>query len=278
MARSRRKRIKTGDRRQVARRREDAPVARAMAPGTDSAVISRPVPAESKPAGKAAAEPIAQTPSWRLFGASLRLWRDNGTASLIIYLMPAVLMAAGGSLAAGTYSYEARYALGLYIVIGALLLAVANVPAGIYLQLRAIRGEKPGALECYRHGLPQLMRIIGAAALLLPLFILGLAALIVPGIMLLRRYLLTPYYIIDDRLGIRDAMERSAADSKPVSAHILGTIGIWLLWTAACFWLLVPILPPYGLVMATLVASWLASIPALRFKEVALRLPATGRD
>jgi hypothetical protein len=66
--------------------------------------------------------------------------------------------------------------------------------------------------------------------LLIGLYVfVGLILFIVPGLIMLRRYFLAPYVLLDTRCSIKEAMERSAAMTKPYSKYIWGVIGVMFL-------------------------------------------------
>ncbi len=99
--------------------------------------------------------------------------------------------------------------------------------------------------------------------LLIDLYILvGLILLIIPGLIMIRRYFLAPYVMIDTKCGIKEAMERSAAMTKPYSGSIWGIIGVSFLIG------LVAIVPFIGSLAAFMLAALYSVAPAIRYQEL----------
>jgi hypothetical protein len=91
--------------------------------------------------------------------------------------------------------------------------------------------------------------------------LLGLPSLIV-GLVMLRRYLLAPYVMLDKKLGIRASMDRSAALSKLNTNSVWGIIGVMLLIG------LINIVPILGGLVSFIVGSLYSIAPALRYEQL----------
>lgn len=106
-------------------------------------------------------------------------------------------------------------------------------------------------------------RMLGLYILVGLFIFVGLILLIIPGLIMIRRYFLAPYVMLDKRpKSIMEAMEISARMSKPYSGSIWGIIGVMFL---------------IGLISIIPVIGWLASFflgvaysvaPALRYQEL----------
>lgn len=219
--------------------------------------------------------PINQTPSFQLVTVSARLWFRNYNTCIVATILPGLLVLLGGLLANGLQSgFNFWVILGLTSAFIGTIWQVLNLPTLCYLAVRVVHNHLPSVREIYSNGLRLLPRIFGLFAIVALLALGGLLLLIVPGLIVVRRYALAPYYLIDQNLGIRQAMARSAADSKPVSRYIWGVFGIYVVATALCIAIFSRILPPYGNIIGAFLTSLLLFMPALRYKEVALRQPA----
>lgn len=110
------------------------------------------------------------------------------------------------------------------------LVAYLFAPAIIVTQLKSVRGEKIDLSQALKEGLKYFWKLLGLLICMGLLILGGLILLIVPGLIMIRRYYLAPYYLIDQDLSITEAMRQSAADSKPVSGAVWGVIGVSVLF------------------------------------------------
>lgn len=218
--------------------------------------------------------PIKQTGSWRLAALSAKLWSVNYKTSLLLLVGPAVLFVAGGLLAPDINTINNKTLAGVLLASASVGLIFILVPVAYYLQVQAINGQVPGIRQTVRQGLRYFLRLAGLALLVTFLVLVGLIMFIIPGIILIRRYYLAPYYLIDQDLGIRQAMNRSAADSKAVSMYIWGVFGVLAVTTILGWVLLARIFPPFGTALSVFVTSLFVFLPALRYREVAMRKSA----
>lgn len=226
----------------------------------------------SRPA--TAGKPFNQSSSWALLKPSAQLWFKNSNTCIILLLLPSLLFALGSRLVPEIDPLNGWRILGLISLGIGILLMLFNAPASLYMQVLIIRGETPSAMDCYRGALRHFFRLLGLAALLSALILLGILFFIIPGLIFVRRYALASFYLIDHNLGIRAAMQRSAADSKPVSKYIWSLIGVNAVITVVTFVLFVKIFPPFGGLIASFIISLYTFGPALRYREVALHRPA----
>ena len=90
----------------------------------------------------------------------------------------------------------------------------------------------------------------------------GLILLIIPGFIMIRRYFLAPYVMINEDLSITEAMRRSAALSKPYSGYVWGIIGVAILLSLPSG---IPRVGPY---IAFIFALFYSVAPALRYLEL----------
>lgn len=99
--------------------------------------------------------------------------------------------------------------------------------------------------------------------LLTGLYILvGLILFIIPGLIMLRRYFLAPYVLLDTRCSVKDAMERSAEMSKPYSKYVWGVIGVMFLIGLA------NVITGIGWLIAFVLGMYYSVAPALRYQEL----------
>jgi hypothetical protein len=95
------------------------------------------------------------------------------------------------------------------------------------------------------------------------LIVIGLIFLIIPGIIMLRRYFLAPYVMLDnDTIGVWDAMEKSASMTKKHSRSIYSIIGVMILISMA------GVVPLIGWMISFVLAFFYSVAPALRYQEL----------
>lgn len=105
-------------------------------------------------------------------------------------------------------------------------------------------------------------RIFGLYIVTVVIVIAGLFLLIIPGLILLRRYYLAPYAMIDKNLSIGDALNESAELSKRNTGAVWGLFGVMLLIG------LIGIIPFIGGLVSFIVGSLYSVAPALRYQQL----------
>lgn len=106
----------------------------------------------------------------------------------------------------------------------------AMLPMFTYLQLRSSQGVKVSIGAVFRETKPYFWRLVGLRLLLGLLYFVGLLLLIAPFFFFWKRYMLSRYYVVDQNMGISEAMAASAADSKKYGDAIWGIVGVRTLW------------------------------------------------
>lgn len=259
---SRRERLTDGSRTVPSRKRQPA----SETPASETSLFST---QKDKPVAE---PPIANpTPSYVLLAMSVRLWLRNYNTAITLTILPVLVMLLGIQIAQGTDYVSNRSIAGALIVIAGSLWSFLNTPATYYMHLRAMRGERPTVWQCYRQGLRFLPRIVGLAMIAAIIMFFGLLAFIIPAFIFTRRYLLSFYYLIDMDLGIRESLQRSAADSKASAKQIWGSLAAFFFVIMAATALFTPLMPPYGSALSALSVSFVSFSLALRYKEVGLR-------
>ncbi len=212
----------------------------------------------------------ALTSSWQLLPKSYELFRDNFRVAFTLLIVPTLLLQLGSTLALVAKD-PAIYRSGLALQFVASIILLICVAAGTLLQIRVIRGKAVSVYGVVRDSMNYWLRIVGFSLLFAIMLAIGFVALIVPGLIVLRRYILTPYFLIEEDLPIRQAMQRSHAASYPIRKHvwtmlliILGFSGIGFIFTKLS--------PEYGGFFAALLPIVYAFLPALRYKEAAANL------
>jgi hypothetical protein len=105
-------------------------------------------------------------------------------------------------------------------------------------------------------------RLLGLYIVVGLVVLVGFILLIIPGLIMIRRYFLAPYVMIDKKLGIREAMDQSAALSKLNTGSIWGILGVMVLIS------LVNIIPIIGGLASFVLGSLYSVAPALRYEQL----------
>ncbi len=148
---------------------------------------------------------------------STQLFNEHIVAAMYLVVLPGLVYLLGTMLRGVIDPQHPvltdRVIIGTFIAAIGSIWSVINIGPAIQLQLRALDGHNDNLRTYYRRGLPYFWRILGYYLLFVVVVVGGLILFIIPGIIFLRRYLLGPYYIVDQNMSVSDAFKRSAADS-----------------------------------------------------------------
>jgi hypothetical protein len=212
---------------------------------------------------------ITLTPSWDLIQPSLRLCITNAQDIILLSLLPTLLFDLGSILSHQTHAHN-RVILGDICQVASLIWLLINVPALYIYQLAVIRGKRISLKAAYHQGLPLVVRFIGLSIIAGIGIIIGFILLIIPGIILINKWYLASYYLIDRRCSIKEALQASWRETKPYSGYIWGIFGVTILLAVASGVIQTLIVKPYGLgiILSTLVTYIYLFAPALRYQEI----------
>lgn len=218
--------------------------------------------------------------AFELFGKSKEIVQRNLSSFVILNLLPAATMLGSaiatsrstertndlgnfGSLS-GLPTYAIASLAGFGIAIFILVIIVgAIIRAMLYgLQLEGAKGKTPDISALWEIGKKYWLRLFGLGILVGLAILGGLILLIVPGFIMIRRYFLAPYILVDKDTTIMDAMRQSAALSKPYSGSIWGVIGVSVLVS------LPGIIPIIGSFISLVLGVLYSVAPALRYEEL----------
>jgi hypothetical protein len=146
------------------------------------------------------------------------------------------------------------------------LISLLFAPALAYTQLQSVRGKTVDFLQALKASTKFFWRFIGLVIVMGIVILVGFVLFIVPGLFMLRRYILAPYYLIDKDMKIFEAMRASAADSKKFSSAIWGLIGVEILCTV------VGVIPIIGWIISAALSIAYYCAPAIRYTQVKKRV------
>jgi hypothetical protein len=139
---------------------------------------------------------------------------------------------------------------------------VLSTIALLLLSLAGARGQRMTMGESLKAGVPFFWRFLGLSIIIGLLEVIGLILFVIPFFFVLKRYLLTPYYMVDRNLGISESMRLSVEDSKKYSGALWGIVGVYILIG------LPPIIPFIGSIVSAVLYIMYYAAPAIRYLEI----------
>src|SRR5665213_1562316 len=158
--------------------------------------------------------------AFSLFNPSMKAVSLNLITLIELVLIPVLVVTLGELM---------KHAGGRAITSVGEILSLLLAPAAYITQLRSARGKTIDFTEAVKESLHYFWRMVGLGIVLFVVIGIGFILLIVPGLFLLRRYILSPFYLIDRDMKVFDAMRASATDSRTFSVAIWGLIGVQVL-------------------------------------------------
>lgn len=212
-----------------------------------------------------ASHPKQLIPSWSLLAPNIKLLQKFAEHVIVLVLLPSLLADLGNAVIAPHNQH-----IGLGLAGLGTLWALTNIGASYYMQTIAVSSKTASLGECYQKGWHYFWRLFSFAILFTVMLVVGLVLLIVPGLIVLRRYFLTFFYIVDEDLSIKAAMQRSSHATKPVAGSIWGIIGVIFVINFLALALANGFHqnPGIGLVITSLAGLLYLFLPALRYREI----------
>ena len=230
----------------------------------------------SKKPSKKSTTKIKPTGAFALFGQSYDLVRRNLSSFVILNLLPAAILLGtiiSRNRSANTNNLGNDSGLPVYlnnrfggfgvIITLAVIIAIFIVSTMLFcLELQAAKGKTPDLSSLWDYVSKFWLRLVGLSLLVSLYVIGGFILLIIPGIIMIRRYFLAPYVLIDQDTTVTEAMRRSAEMSKPYSRSIWRIIGVAVL-------LGIPsLINDIGSFISLILAVAYSVAPAIRYLEL----------
>lgn len=211
--------------------------------------------------------------AFSLFNKSSELVKANLNAFAILYALPFVMgllslsnqneeRESGVMWTNGTFKFGPLFGAALTL---SLVLAVLYVVAAlmmVVLEYKAAHGKTPTLGEVWQDTKKYGWRLVGLGIVVGVLAVVGLILLIVPGVIVISRYFLSAFAMIDKDLGIGDAMRESEKISK----------GYWgSIWTVIGVAVLISIIGTFGIIgwgISFVLTALYSVAPALRYLEL----------
>lgn len=214
---------------------------------------------------------------WQLLAASWQLLRQYYEAVLFLFILPGLLYILGTALVGDGRQlqhwadFSGRQRVGLAVIAAASLWSLVNLAPSVYFRLQAARQRPVSLGQCYRQGFRHLWRLLGLYAFFALTIVGGLALAVVPGLvalyLIVSRYYLAGYYVVDQNMGIRQALRRCGLETAPYRP------AIWsIFWLQQLFNLLSAVAGLLFLDVGAAIGVFIALVPLflppLRYYEI----------
>jgi hypothetical protein len=230
--------------------------------------------------------PLRLNGSFELFGKSSKIIRNNiwifGPLFVLVFLFnfhawewtPALGGDTGhhwtryswlGAGFASSLPYFLWYAVVGYTIFWFLFVIIAGTTIQIMTQqaqLEATENKSLDFIKLWTVFKDLKWQMFGLYATIGFYILLGLLFFIIPVLIMMRRYILAPYVMLDTRCDIKTAMERSDEISKPYSGYIWGMICVMALIG------LFNVIPGIGWMVAFVLGMFYSAAPAIRYQEL----------
>jgi hypothetical protein len=221
------------------------------------------------------------TPAFELFPKSYHLVRKNIWVFVTLCIFPLIIGLSNGVWvvdsqrhfhtdapviwgAIGTSTLPA-YAWGGFgiTLIFAMVLAIILQIMTQAAQLDVSMGKSANLSRAWKVVKARGLQMLGLYLLVGLITAVGFVLFIIPGIIMLRRYFVAPYVLLENKeMGVWDAMEKSAQLTKQDPWSVYSILGLMLLFS------LFGVFPIIGWIAAFLLHFFYSVAPAIRYQEL----------
>ncbi|MDB5164052.1 MAG: hypothetical protein JWS12_670 [Candidatus Saccharibacteria bacterium] len=220
------------------------------------------------------------TGAFDLFSKSTEVVKRNLTLFAILYAIPFLTLigrfglhpssrrtsdrfsASGGIAGLPTSAIVGLVSFGFLISVALIVLSFFIRAMTYSLELEGAQNKTPSFKYVFDKASRYWVRLIGLMIIVGVMALVGFILLIVPGLIVIRRYFLAPYLLIDKDLTITEAMQQSAELTKPYASTIWTIIGVSILIS------LTNVIPFIGVFIAFVLGILYSVAPALRYEEL----------
>jgi hypothetical protein len=199
--------------------------------------------------------------AFSLFTPSSKFVQRNLSNFLIIYFIPAAVIAVVDLFVTPSTDHRISNAwLSIFLIVALYYLII--LAAKPFLELAAAKGHKPSLYKVFEQSSLYWIRLLGLYIVQGFAIVFGFILLIIPGLILITRFYFAQYFLIEENLGVFDAMRRSNAITKGHAMAVWGVIGVqFLLGTGG--WI-----PFIGPLISAGLGMLYDCAPAIRFMEL----------
>ena len=179
------------------------------------------------------------TPTLKLFSPSYKLAIKAYEQIALLYLLPTLVYILGfvliGKVSFTHFHLNTRQIVGVYLLLLWLVIVIINFPATMYLRVKAVKSnELPSVKECYQQGFKIMRKVYLTQTVTYLLICFGLILLVVPGIIMIKRYVLAPFYAIEhNELNLKGILSKAKTQTSPFMGYIFSTIFFLLFYQLA---------------------------------------------
>lgn len=199
-------------------------------------------------------------PSWEAFKVNF------GTFLLLFILLLASIAAAVILILLIAAAFKDNHVLMIPLISLSVLalvgFCVLLAPTAVYVQLKSARGDKVETDAALQEGKKYFWRFWGLSILVSLIVVVGLILFIIPGLFMIKRYLLAPYFLVDKDLSISDAMSASAEAGKRFAGAIWGILGVEVVISLAS------VIPFIGSIINLVLSIAYYCAPAVRYEQI----------
>ncbi len=222
------------------------------------------------------------TTAWDLYKQSAKLVRDNFGIFGLLYVIPAFFSLFGNighhqATVHGDWGFKGSapglnwvtwigIGSAIFLLIAAVSLIIITLTQAAALQ--AAEGKQPTLGGAWQLVKPVFWRLLGAYILSGLAVLLGFVLFIVPGIIMLRRYYLVPYMVLDQKGRVWESMEKAAAMTKPYAGSVYRVIGLSILLSLAGWLVSALSWPLLGSLVGLALGFFFTVVPPLRYLEL----------
>jgi uncharacterized membrane protein len=154
--------------------------------------------------------------------------------------------------------------IGAIILLAVVLIGVCMVlaPATVYVQLKSAQHVTADFNSAIEQGKKFVWRFWGMSILIGLIILGGLILLIIPGLFMIKRYLLAPYFLLDKDLSVGEAMRASAEAGKQHGGAVWGVFGVQVLIG------LTGAIPAVGSIISFVLDVAYYCAPAVRYEQI----------
>lgn len=179
--------------------------------------------------------PLELSSSWSLLARSYKLSIKYYEQIAILLFIPALFNILGsvlvGKINLHNLSLDPRQITGFVLIFIWLIATIVNFPAINLFKVRVVRENKDLSLkDLYRGSWSIFIKVWLTTLTSYILILIGLVLFIVPGILIFRRFYLSPFYAVENKdLSIKQILAKSAKQSQDYAYYVYGTAGVVLL-------------------------------------------------
>lgn len=216
--------------------------------------------------------PIELSPSWSLLVKSYRLSIKYYEQIGILLLLP-VLFNILGTILVGKTNFNhlilgPRQITGFILIFIWLVATIVNYPAINLLKVRVAREKKDVSIkELYKDSWSIFIKVWLTTLVSYILIAIGLVLFIVPGVLIFRRYYLSPFYAVENsNLSVKKILTKSTKQTQDYAYYVYGTAGVVLLINLILVIIFGNV--AIGGIFIAILSYSVLFLPVLRYKEI----------